>query len=132
MRRGRKLAEQEVLAQAHQTLNLIVERKGASLSRLRHELLRLRAVVRRLPTRIRWLDDVEPQPADDTLRGTIGPQWPELGFYDGDTHHPDITESTESVGDAIDDLVDIAGDIQKALLLRASTGAITSITSSGT
>lgn len=117
MRRGRKVHGEAVLARARQTLNLIVERRTASLSKLRHELLHLHATVRRLPTRIRWPDDFGPQWAYASLRETIGPQWPELGLYDEVTHLSHIAEGTGSVGDAIDDLTDIAGDLQNALRL---------------
>lgn len=73
-------------------------------------------------------DDGGPDPARqgyDSLRKEIGPRFPDFGYYrvvaplvEGALDMQD----TPGVGDAIDDLCDIAGDLQEAKWFRAQHG----------
>lgn len=64
-----------------------------------------------------------PVPSSDVLRAKIGPLFPELGYYNTALDTVDkVGDSELGVGDAIDDLVDIARELQ-AVLLRWETNS---------
>ncbi|HET9449552.1 MAG TPA: DUF5063 domain-containing protein, partial [Aggregicoccus sp.] len=57
-----------------------------------------------------------PDIAYDVLRAKVGPLFPELGYYNVALDIVDkVGDSKLGVGDAIDDLVDIARDLQAVL-----------------
>lgn len=50
------------------------------------------------------------------LRGQISPKFPDCGYYNGAHEISEkVAESSVSVGDAIDDICDIAGDLEEVL-----------------
>ncbi len=107
----------DALAIAAETVEMIVERESATLGDLRAVLGNLRESVEPLSWSPAWPDAFEPLRTYADLRLSISLQWPELGFYDEDTHHPGITEFTEDIGDGIDDLADLVDDLRGALVL---------------
>jgi len=94
-------------------LHLILHRDGASLQDLEGALARLLKRTLRLPSRIDWTG--EDGPSRYTLfREQIGLHWPELGFYDPRTGRR-WTEQVDEIGDGVDDLADIAVDLDRTL-----------------
>lgn len=107
----------EALFRAALTVRLILNRDGATLGDLREALWTLSTAVRPLSSVPSWPDGFHPSRDYEGLRQSIGARWPELGFYDEATYHPVITEATETVGDAVDDLADLVQDVKGALFL---------------
>lgn len=96
--------------------HLILHREGASLHDLDVALVTLLRRVLHLPNEIRWPEDFEGPSRAAEFSGQIGEVWPELGVYDnrtGNEWHP----GTDEIGDAIDDLTDIAVDFERVLQL---------------
>ena len=63
-----------------------------------------------------------PVPAYGVLRAKLGPLFPELGYYNTALDRVDkVGDSELGVGDAIDDLVDIARELQQELLRWETT-----------
>lgn len=118
-------AEQSVIALANHVHSLIIHRNAATLIELQQALGGLREQVARHPNRIGWPDDFEPVSEFLMLRNHLESLWPELGFYDLDTGGL-MQDVTTEIGDALDDLVDIANDLSHALQLaeRETAGAL--------
>ncbi|RKH50140.1 DUF5063 domain-containing protein [Corallococcus llansteffanensis] len=60
-------------------------------------------------------DDVPSTPYEE-LSERLGQRFPGLGYYSMALDSTDLTPATPGVGDAIDDLVDIARDLEEVLL----------------
>ena len=113
---AQKIIETEIAP----ALKLFTSRRSATLHDLNLALVELDAHTQRLPRDINWPDDFEPASKYLDLRRKIESEWPELGFYD-DTDGSEFSGTIpESIGDAIDDLCDIALDLAKALEISGS------------
>ncbi len=96
---------------------LIVYRDGAPLTELRGVLRSLLERVLAVPNDLTWPEDVEPIYRYAEFRGQVERAWPELGFHDADIGGNLDVDAIVEVGDAIDDLTDIAVDLDKAMQL---------------
>ena len=93
---------------------LFVKRHDASLLELDFALLAVVSVSEGFPNNFDWQKDFESELKYEALRAEISRQWPELGFYDEDSGE-ELGDQFSSVGDAIDDLTDIALDLGRSL-----------------
>lgn len=95
----------------------LLDREGLTPGALADLLLDLRREVQELPFGVPDADDL-PREAYRDLRARIAAAWPELGFYDPATGralgHCDLPAE---IGDALDDLTDLARDLGSALAL---------------
>lgn len=110
----------ELVRRVHAAL---LDREGLTPSALADLLDGLRREVQALPCTVPE-SDTPPREEDHHLRASIARAWPELGFYDPATGralgHCDLP--TE-IGDALDDLTDLARDLGTALALADTDGA---------
>ncbi|AZI43363.1 hypothetical protein EHF33_11925 [Deinococcus psychrotolerans] len=93
---------------------LFVERRNASLLELDFALLALSNAVSHFPNISDWPDDAESSLDYAVLSAEISRHWPELGLYDLNTGEG-LTDHSSEIGDAIDDLADIALDLGRSL-----------------
>ncbi|WP_237724844.1 DUF5063 domain-containing protein [Deinococcus alpinitundrae] len=93
---------------------LFVERRDASLLELDYALLAVVSVAEGFPNNFGWPEEFQSKLKYETLRAEISRQWPELGFYAKDPGE-ELGEQFSSVGDAIDDLTDIALALGRSL-----------------
>lgn len=110
-------------------LKLFTSRQGTTLYDLSLTLSRLSADIERLPRDINWPEDFEPVSKYSDLRQEIQPRWPELGLYN-DVDGSEFSENVpELIGDAIDDLSDIALDLTKTIEIAAvsAVGALSQL-----
>ncbi|WP_216321408.1 hypothetical protein [Deinococcus aestuarii] len=96
---------------------LILKRNSASVLELRKRLLEVLQQVQGLPDDWSWSDDFEPRSFYRDFRARISDSWPELGFYDGETEQGFTHDVSTHIGDAADDLADIAVEFESALRL---------------
>ncbi|GGK24485.1 hypothetical protein GCM10008955_17600 [Deinococcus malanensis] len=115
----RETTSLEVMAAVQRSSSLILHREGASLADLCGTLQLLLQEVMACPNDICWDDDAESQWRYFELRTQIAAVWPELGFYDTSTGGALDLADLSDFGDAIDDLTDIAVDLDKAWQLAA-------------
>ncbi|UBV44104.1 hypothetical protein LAJ19_14940 (plasmid) [Deinococcus taeanensis] len=97
--------------------HLILYREGASLHELDVALVNVLQQTLQLPREFRWPDDFEVPSRYSEFRAQISQSWPELGFYNARTGDGWSLDQADEVGDALDDLADIAVDMERALQL---------------
>lgn len=110
-----------MLARVRRVHAALLDREGLSPGALADLLDGLRREVQALPFGVPDADGL-PREAYHDLRARIARAWPEYGFYDPATGrslgHCDLPAE---IGDALDDLTDLARDLGSALAL-ADTG----------
>ncbi|MXV19602.1 DUF5063 domain-containing protein [Deinococcus xianganensis] len=106
-----------MLAHVRRVHAALLDREGLTPSALADLLDGLRREVQALPCTVPE-SDTPPHEEDHHLRASIAGAWPELGFYDPATGralgHCDLPAE---IGDALDDLTDLALDLGTALAL---------------
>lgn len=106
-----------MLARVRRVHAALLDRKGLSPSALADLLSDLRREVQALPFGVPDADDL-PRETYRDLRAHISRAWPELGFYDPATGRALSTcDLPAEIGDALDDLTDLARDLGTALAL---------------
>ena len=122
---ARRIIETEITP----TLSLFISRKESALNELNLALSQLRENIERLPRDINWPDDSESTSKYVDLRRKIESEWPELGFYDNSDGSEFLESIPESIGDAVDDLSDIALDLTQAIEIAAisAVGALSQL-----
>lgn len=112
-----------MLARVRRVHAALLDREGLSPGALADLLVDLRREVQALPFGVPNADAL-PREAYRDLRARIARAWPELGFYDPATGralgHCDLPDE---IGDALDDLTDLALDLGTALALADTDGA---------
>jgi len=102
---------------------LFVERHDASLLELDFVLLALSsAAAASFPNSFDWSDDAKSKLDYSTLRTEMSELWPELGCYDPVTGE-EWTEHSSDISDAIDDLTDIALNLERSLEIAYVNGS---------
>lgn len=115
--------EQRSLAVVHRVYQLITERSSATPLDLRDALQDVREQVAQHPNRMGWPGEFDPVSEYAVLRHSLQRLWPELGWYDAETGAPFQQDVPDEIGDALDDLVDIAQDLGRGLQLAESDPA---------
>ncbi|NTX99970.1 DUF5063 domain-containing protein [Deinococcus sp. JMULE3] len=101
----------------------LLEREGLSPGALADLLEGLRQAVEALPVGVPALK-TPPRVAHRDLRARIARAWPEPGFYDPATGRAlGRCDLPDEIGDALDDLTDLALDLGTALALADTDGA---------
>ncbi|MFT2718461.1 DUF5063 domain-containing protein [Deinococcus sp. A31D244] len=106
-----------MLPLVHRVHAALLDREGCTPGELADLLDGLRREVQALPSGVLDADDL-PRETYRDLRARIAQAWPEPGFYDPATGralgHCDLPAE---IGDALDDLTDLALDLSTALAL---------------
>jgi len=106
-----------MLARVRRVHAALLDREGLTPGALADLLSDLRREVQALPFGV-LKADTPPREEDHALRAHIARAWPESGFYDPATGralgHCDLPAE---IGDALDDLTDLARDLGTALAL---------------
>ncbi|UQN10566.1 DUF5063 domain-containing protein [Deinococcus sp. QL22] len=113
-------AEQRTLAVVQRVHQLITQRASATPLDLQHALHDVREQVSQHPNRMGWPSGFNPVSEYAVLRHSLQRLWPELGWYDAKTGAPFQQEVPGEIGDALDDLTDIAQDLGRGLQLAES------------
>ncbi|GAA5435490.1 DUF5063 domain-containing protein [Deinococcus aquaticus] len=112
-----------MLPLVHRVHAALLDREGLTPGALADLLSDLRREVQALPFGVPDADDL-PREAYRDLRASIAGAWPELGFYDPATGRAlSLCDLPAEIGDALDDLTDLALDLGTALALADTDGA---------
>ena len=122
---ARRIIETEIAP----ALKLFTCRQATTLHELNLALSQLGDDIERWPRDIDWSDDFEPISKYVDLRQKIDFQWPELGFYNNSDGSEFLKIIPELIGDALDDLSDIALALTETIEITAinAVGALSQL-----